>query len=398
MRPTPAATMMPMDLIPSGVNLDVEKLRGLRLEVRSFLADQRRLGTFTPSCDSWLCGWDEEFSQVLASRGWIGMAIPIKYGGAGRSSLERFVVNEELLAAGAPVAAHWVADRQTAPALLRYGTEEQRARYLPPMANGKCFFAIGLSEPDAGSDLASVQTKATRVAGGWEVHGTKVWTSGAHRAHAMFTLTRTSPQDPARRHEGLTQFIVNLSSPGVEIHPILLLSGEHHFNEVVLDGVFVPDGMVLGNVGGGWQQITSELAYERSGPERYLSTFSLLTSVIAHVKGGASHLGCPARQLGELTGRAWTLRQMSLSIASALDRGEVPEIAAALVKDMGTRFENDLIEVVRMVAGVEPDPDAAEGSVPRMLADGLMQSPGFTLRGGTNEILRGIIARALGLR
>lgn len=181
------------------------------------------------------------------------MTVPAEYGGHGRSFVERFAVTEELLAAGAPVAAHWIADRQIVPSLLKYGTEFQRSEFLPKIVRGgECFFGIGMSEPDSGSDLASVRTKAERVDGGWTLTGTKVWTSGAHLAHAFIALARTEPVDPAHRHAGLSQFIVDLRGPGVEIRPIVSMNGgAHHFNEVLLDGAFVPDAMVFGEIGQG---------------------------------------------------------------------------------------------------------------------------------------------------
>jgi alkylation response protein AidB-like acyl-CoA dehydrogenase len=381
-----------VSLVPPVVRLP-EHAEALRGEVREFLAEESSAGRFTPRCDSWLAGWDPGFSRRLAARGWLGMATPRAYGGHGRSALERYVVTEELLAAGAPVAAHWVADRQTAPALLRYGTEEQEQRYLPAIARGECFFAIGLSEPDAGSDLAAVRTRATRAPGGWELTGTKVWTSGAHHAHAFFVLARSAPADGRDRRAGLSQFIVGLSQAGVRIRPITLLTGEHHFNEVVLDGVFVPDEMVLGEPGEGWRQVTSELAFERSGPERFLSTYPLLDSLVRHL---AAHPAAATGAIGEVVARMWTLRRLSLAVAGALAAGEAPDVAAALVKDLGTRLENEVIDVARQLAGVEPDP-AAQG-LAGLLADAVLHAPGFTLRGGTNEILRGVVARALGLR
>ena len=312
----------------------------------------------------------------------------------GASPLERYVVTEELLAAGAPVAAHWVADRQIGPTLMRFGTEEQRRRYLPGIAAGEVYFGIGMSEPDSGSDLASVRTKAERVDGGWALTGTKVWTSGAHRARAFFALARTAPRDEAHRHAGLSQFIVELSSPGVTIRPIPLLTGAHHFNEVVFDGVFVPDTMVLGEIGSGWHQVTSELAFERSGPERFLSTYPLLAALVGEL-GGADRGA--RREVGALVTRLWTLRRMSLAIAGALASGAAPELAAAVVKDLGTRYENEIIDAARLLVAIPPDP-GAEGGFARLLADAVLHAPGFTLRGGTNEVLRGIVARGLGLR
>jgi acyl-CoA dehydrogenase len=397
-------------LAPAPVRLSPETAR-LRAEVREFLASERRAGAFEPRCDAWLAGWDEGFSRRLGARGWVGMTVPTEYGGHGRSALERYVVTEELLAAGAPVAAHWVADRQTAPALLRYGSPALRQRYLPAIARGECYFAIGLSEPDVGSDLAAVRTTAVRVdgdsergvgaragGGGWELTGTKVWTSGAHHAHAFFVLARSSSPEGRDRHVGLSQFVVELDAPGVTIRPIRLLTGEHHFNEVVLDRVRVPEEMVLGRIGEGWRQVTAELAFERSGPERFLSTFPLL-SVLAEslaARPGPADPGA-RRELGVLVSRLWTLRRLSLSVAAALDRGEVPETAAALVKDLGTRLENEITDAARLLAGVPPDP-AAPAALPRLLAEAVLHAPGFTLRGGTNEVLRGVVARALGMR
>lgn len=386
--------MQTMTLVGEVVDLP-DTARELRTQVREFLAEELAAGAFTPRCDTWLSGWDAEFSRRLAARGWVGMTVPTEYGGHGRSPLDRYVVTEELLAVGAPVAAHWIADRQTGPSLLRFGSPYQRERFLPAIAAGECYFGIGMSEPDSGSDLASVRTRAQRVDGGWELSGTKVWTSGAHHAHAFVVLARSAPLDPANRHAGLSQFIVLLDSPGVTIRPIRLLTGEHHFNEVMLDGVFVPDELVLGDIGSGWHQVTSELAVERSGPERILSTFPLLVALVGHLVG--RDVGPVADQgIGALVSRLWTLRQLSLSVAGALAGGRAVDTAAALVKDLGTRYENEVIEAARLLAAVEPDP--LGGGLPRLLADAVLHAPGFTLRGGTNEILRGVIARGLGLR
>jgi alkylation response protein AidB-like acyl-CoA dehydrogenase len=395
----PVRLMPPVRPLPAGA-------AELRSQVRGFLSAERTAGRFVPACDAWLSGWDESFSRRLAERGWVGMTIPREYGGHGRSALERYIVVEELLAAGAPVAAHWVSDRQVGPNLLRYGSESLKRRYLPAIAQGTCYFAIGLSEPDAGSDLAAVRTTGTRADGGWTVSGTKIWTSGAHRAHALIALLRTGPLDGRQRHVGLSQLLIELEQPDVTIRPIISMTGEHHFNEVVFDGVFVPDEQVVGTIGEGWAQVTSELAYERSGPERLLSTFVLLDTLVgelaARSESGSGDMGAgavDAGAVGRVVSRLWACRQMSLAVAGALAAGEAPEIAAALVKDVGTRLESEIIEVARMLTatlGVEPDPEGA--GMAGLLAQAVLHAPGFTLRGGTNEILRGIVARGLGLR
>ncbi|MDR0344231.1 MAG: acyl-CoA dehydrogenase family protein [Nocardiopsaceae bacterium] len=360
----------------------------LRAAVREFLAEQLSAGSFEPRCDSWLSGFSPQFSRALAARGWVAMTWPREYGGHERSELERLTVNEELLAAGAPVAAHWFADRQVGPGLLRHGTPGQRARFLPAIARGECFFAIGMSEPDTGSDLASVRTTATRADAGWRVTGTKLWTSHAHRSHYLLALVRTSHPAGAARHAGLSQLIIDLNAPGVHVRPVPFLDGEHHFNEVVLDDVPVSEDALLGREGEGWAQVTGELAHERSGPERFLSTFPLL----AELARQQSHRGQP--ELGALLAELATLRQLSRQVAERLQAGEAPTAEAALVKDLGTRFENRVIDVTRRVAGIEPDPLSAE-PLARLLADAVLHAPAFTLRGGTSEIMRGIVARAV---
>jgi alkylation response protein AidB-like acyl-CoA dehydrogenase len=375
-----------------------EAAEEVRAEVREFLAAELAAGTFTTHVDTWLSGVDPSFSRRLGERGWLGMTWPRAYGGHERSAMERYAVTEELLAAGAPVAAHWIADRQSGPALLRYGTEEQRRQILPRIAAGECYFVIGMSEPDSGSDLASIRTRATRTdSGDWLVEGAKVWTSNAHTSHYGIVLVRTSPPgEGARgRHQGLSQLVVDLSLPGITVNPIRILDGGHHFNEVVFDGVVVPGEMLLGEEGAGWQQVTAELAIERSGPERFLSTYPLVAEFARRVVDSGDPAGMAV--LGRLSARLLALRQLSLRIAAALDRGELPDIPAALVKDVGTTFEGDVVEEVRRVVEVTPSLDSPD-PLARALAEAQLHAPGYTLRGGTNEILRGIVARGLGLR
>jgi alkylation response protein AidB-like acyl-CoA dehydrogenase len=377
-------------LVPPAAGYDSHD--DLRAEVREFLADQLTSGGFTPSADAWLTGWNETFTKALADRGWLGMTVPTEYGGHGRSHSERFVVTEELLAAGAPVAAHWIADRQIVPSLLKYGTEAQKTEFLPRITRGECFFGIGMSEPDSGSDLASVRTRATRVDGGWTLTGTKVWTSGAHHAHAFIALARTAPLDPAHRHAGLSQFIVDLRGAGIEVRPIISMNGGHHFNEVILDQTFVPDSMVVGEIGQGWQQVTSELAFERSGPERWLSTFALLTETTDQM---AERRIARDADLGRLVARIWGMHHMSTAIAGALERHEAADVPAAVVKVLGTTTEGDIADYADLRVGDELPHDAGFRELVAHAAD---QRPGFTIRGGTNEVLRGVIARGLGMR
>jgi alkylation response protein AidB-like acyl-CoA dehydrogenase len=375
-----------------------EAAERVRAEVREFLAAELAAGTFTPHVDTWLSGVDPAFSKKLGQRGWLGMTWPQRYGGHERSAQERYAVTEELLAAGAPVAAHWIADRQSGPNLLKFGTETQRAEILPRIAAGECFFVIGMSEPDSGSDLASIRTRATRnEAGDWVVNGAKIWTSNAHHSHYGIVLVRTSPpgEGPRGRHQGLSQLLIDLSLPGIAINPIRILDGGHHFNEVVFEDVVVPGDMLLGAEGAGWHQVTAELAFERSGPERFLSTYPLLAEFARRLAAEPDPAGLAA--LGRLSARLLALRQLSLRIAAALDRGELPDIPAALVKDVGTTFEADVIDEIRRAVDVTPSLDSPD-PLSRALAEAQLHAPGYTLRGGTNEILRGIVARGLGLR
>lgn len=362
--------------------------RELRRRVRHFLRDELAAQSFTPGIDGWLTGWSEKFSRSLADQGWIGMTIPRQYGGHGRSHFERFVVTEELLVAGAPVAAHWIADRQVAPSLVKFGTEEQKKVLLPAIAEGRCTFAIGMSEPDAGSDLAGVRTRATPVDGGWRITGTKVWTSGAHHADKILVLARTSGTH-ADRHKGLSQLIVDLDAPGVKVLPIESMDGGHHFNEVVFDDCHVPDSDLLGTEGQGWQQVTAELGYERSGPERFLSTALVLRLLIGHMADAS--IGADPT-MGRFLARLHALHQMSLSVAAALERGEKADVAAAMVKMLGTTTEGDLVEAADYLTG------SLRGALRQAVALATVQRPGFTLRGGTNEVLVGVVARGLGLR
>jgi alkylation response protein AidB-like acyl-CoA dehydrogenase len=368
---------------------------GLRSELRAFLGQEIADRTPQERGRSW-GGFDPEFSRKMGARGWIGMTWPKRYGGHERTALERYVVLEEMLAAGAPVGGHWVADRQSGPLLLRVGTDKQKDDILPRIAAGECYFCIGMSEPDSGSDLASVRTRASAVQGGFLVNGTKVWTSNAHRAHYMILFCRTGDKGE-QRHAGLTQFLVDLKNidSGLEIRPILDLSGEHHFNEVVFTDMFLPEDALLGSLGGGWEQVTSELAFERSGPERFLSSFTLLVELTRALGPAPSERAAIA--LGRMVAHVLTLRRLSRSVAGMLQAGQNPGVQAALVKDVGTSFEQEIPEIARMLIAAEPDRESTQNFL-AVLAHTILHAPSFTLRGGTREILRGMIARGLGLR
>jgi alkylation response protein AidB-like acyl-CoA dehydrogenase len=361
----------------------------LREKVRELVA---RHGVEDPvgRANSWAKP-DPQFSRLLGAEGLIGMVWPKEYGGHERSQMERYVVLEELLAAGAPVGAHWIADRQTGALLLRYGTEEARRRWVPGMARGEVYACIGLSEPGAGSDLAAVRTSARRDEEDWILSGQKVWTTNAHHAHVMIALVRS--EAGSTRNEGLSQFVIPMDAPGLSIKPIIDLTGGHDFNEVFLDEVRLPASALVGQQGNGWKQVTAELSLERSGPERYLSSMALLVELIRHAGWDRSEQ--VENLVARLAAETWTLRMMSAGVAAKIARGEDPALEAAMVKDLGNAFEQAMPELVQAVVDVDPAGPEPLGLV---LGHLLQVSPSFSLRGGTREILKGIIARGLGLR
>lgn len=371
------------------------ELSGLRRKVREFLDKEIAAGTFVPSSDPQVGGFSPEFSRKVGGQGWIGMTWPARYGGGERSSLERYVVCEELLAGGAPVGAHWSADRQIGPGLLKYGSEEQRQFFLPRVTEGRCFFALGFSEPEAGSDLASIRARARRVDDGWVLNGRKIWTSHGHEAHYIVVLCRTSDPDPDSRHAGLSQFFVKLDAPGVMARPIRTMDGKETFSEVVFEDVRLAENAVFGTLGDGWAQMTTELAHERSGPERFLSAFQLLLQLVRMTDLAPSELRSVA--IGRMVARLSTLRQMSYQVAAGMATGSRPGASSVLVKDLGTVLEGEMTNLCRLVAPRELGGPTGE-RFEELLEQATLAAPSFTLRGGTTEILRGIIARNLGVR
>jgi acyl-CoA dehydrogenase len=375
-------------MVRSGTTARDRELADLRDAVRALAAEWRAAGRYEPRCDAWLRSYDRDFTRELAARGWIGMTWPTDLGGGGHSNVKRLVVTEELLRAGAPVAAHWIADRQIGPAILRYGARELQEEFLPRIASGEITFCLCMSETEAGSDLAAVRTKARRDGEGWRLTGAKIWTSHAHESEYAYVLARTDDSGP--KHAGLTELIVDMGSDGIEVRPILDLEGEHHFNEVFFDDVAVPGRWTLGEVDGAWTQATEQLAFERGGPERLLSTYPLL---VALVEWSSEHEDPAAvTAIGQLVARLKALRRLAFEVAMAMDAGEAPVTRAAMLKHAGTAFEQSVAEVARRLTGIEPDPTG--DGLARLLAQALLAGPGFTIRGGSSDVLLGIIARA----
>jgi alkylation response protein AidB-like acyl-CoA dehydrogenase len=368
--------------------------RALQGEVREFLAAELPRGSFTPGLGM-NAAKDPGFSQKLGARGWLGMALPTQYGGHDRSAVDRLVVTEELLRWGAPVGHHWVADRQSGPVIAKFGTEAQKQQFLPGICRGELSFSIGMSEPDSGSDLASLSTRAVRDGDGWVVTGRKIWTSWADRNDWMILLCRTTPvEESGDKRLGMSQLIVDLRAPGVDVTPIAFIDGTADFCEVVLDEVFVPDDLLLGEVGAGWTQNTSELAFERGGPDRWLSTYLVVEELLRAHETDDPLPTDVADLLGTAAANYWVLCNLTLSVARSIDRGGAPSIEASLVKEMGTRYEQDVLNAVLALIDFEPGLPA-RSLLEQLLVTATLTAPSFTIRGGTNEILRSVAAKGL---
>ena len=367
----------------------------LRAPVRAFLAEAMHKLPAHLRAKSW-AGYDTAFSRELGRRGWLGITLPQEYGGGGRSPFARYVLVEEFLNFGAPVGSHWIADRQSGPLILKYGTEAQKRFYLPPICRGESFFCIGMSEPNAGSDLASVKTRAAKTASGWTLNGQKIWTTNAQACRYMIALVRTSG-DTQDRQKGLSQIIVDLSLPGVTVRPITDLSGDSFFCEVFFDNVLLADDALIGEEGKGWEQVTAELAFERSGPERLFSSIVLFDEWLAFIRTEAGRTPESVRLAGKIVSQLAPLRAMSVAVTEKLARGMSPIVEAALVKDLGTGVEQFIPTAIADDL-FSRDVQNAPLELLQTLNYVTQVAPSYSLRGGTRDILRGMIARGLGLR
>jgi len=369
----------------------------LRKKVRQFIQQHLKDVPASVRARSWM-GFDETFSREMAKAGWVGLTLPKQYGGAGLDPYTRFVIVEEMLSQGAPVAAHWIADRQSGPLINRFGSDAQKEFYLPKICQAEVFFCIGMSEPQSGSDLASIKTKAVKNSEGWLLNGQKVWTTNAHQSKYMIALVRTSGTSEDR-NKGLSQLIVDLTAPGVTVRQIRDLTGDAHFNEVFFENVQLSDDALIGQEGAGWEQVNAELAFERSGPERIYSSIVLLDTWLAYLQTLPTEKINTAtlRLIGKILSQLANLRAMSIATTAQLAEGKSPILEAALFKDMGTLFEQELIQWISDAIGSE-ESTGADDELLRTLVYTLQVAPTYSLRGGTREILRGMIARGLGLR
>lgn len=371
----------------------------LREEVRAFLADDPAVGARPFREEGWIVGFDLEFSRRLAERGWIGMTWPRQYGGGEHTYLDRTIVTEELLLAGAPVAAHWLGDRQIGPALLAHGTEELKSWLVPKIAGAEVTFCVGMSEPNAGSDLVSLTTRAELRGEEFVIQGQKTWTSFAGEAEYCYLLVRTDPD--ARPHRGISEILVPMDTPGVTYRPIRDMVGESHFGEVFLDDVRVPVRFLIGELNRGWYQIMEQLDYERSGIERLISNFPLWRDVVRVAREtGRSRDPWLRQQIAQIEISLRTGRQMVYRVAAMLTEGHKPNFETAVAKTFCTELEQRIARLASEILG--PHSQLLAGSPQAPLegraARNYLYAPAYTIQGGTSEILRNIIAnRGLGL-
>jgi alkylation response protein AidB-like acyl-CoA dehydrogenase len=332
--------------------------------------------------EAWIAGFDRSFSEELGRRGWLGMTWPVELGGGGRPPLERLMVTEALISAGAPLAATWVGDRQIGPTIISYGTEEQQRRYLPPMIAGTVTWCIGMSEPDAGSDLAAVRTKAMRDGDGYVLEGRKIWTSFAHQAEHCYLIARTL--EGSKGHAGLSEFVVDMDAPGVHIHPIVDNCGESHFNEVEFDGVHVPGSALVGTPEQSWKQVMRQLEHERAGIDRLVSNRALYEEfrAVADTTDPVVRDEIARLEIGFRIGRILVIRQVL---------GQTPPGFSAATKAFCTEHEQRVAAFVARTAG-------ASAMLTGRPARAAVYAPAYTIQGGTSTILRNILAeRVLGL-
>ena len=337
--------------------------------------------------DSWIAAPDREFSLELGRRGWLGMTWPTEAGGGGRSPLERFVVFEALIGEGAPLATSWFADRQMGPTLLQFGTPEQQATHLPAILDGTSAWSIGMSEPDAGSDVASIRTRAERDGDHFVVNGQKIWNSGAAAADWIYLIVRTDPDAP--KHQGLSELIVDMRSPGISIQPIQDMTGSRHFCEVWFEDVRVPTENLVGELNGSFRQVMRQMEHERGGIDRLLSNRKLYVDCLPHADLADPRVRqeVAAIESGYRLGRLMVLREVM---------GQAPKQFSAATKTFCTELEQRIAMFCAATLG--PVAMLAEPGLAARVSRNVAYAPAYTIMGGTTEILRNIIGeRVLGL-
>jgi alkylation response protein AidB-like acyl-CoA dehydrogenase len=375
-----------------------------RQEVRDFLEEELRKGTFKPSCDAWIQGYSLEFTKKVAQKGWIGLTWPKEYGGQGRSHIDRLILTEEMLRYGAPAACHWFADRQIGGGILRYGTEEQKREILPKIVAGEAYVGLGMSEPEAGSDLASLRTKATEEGDYYIIDGQKMWTSCGMFMNYIYLVARTDPEAP--KHKGISEFIFETNLPGITITPTIDITGSTAWAEVFFDGVRISKKCLIGEKNRGYYQVLNQLDYERAGLERLMGNYPLFDAIVQFAKGTKRN-GKPLAQetlirqkLAQLQVEFDVGRLLIYRVVLVMEEGRAPNVEAAMAKAYSTAFEQHLAKIAMEILGLYGQLIAESKWAPilGMAPHSYLASTGYSLQAGTSEVLRNVVAsRGLGL-
>ena len=353
----------------------------LRAEAAAVAADA--VARFGRSNDSWINGFSKEFSKELGARGWIGMTWPDNpYSGQRRPAIDRLIVGEELIKAGAPIGASWFADRQMGPALLSYGTPDQQAEFLPGIVAGDTTWCIGMSEPNSGSDLASLKTTAEREGDEFVINGQKIWTSFGNVADYCYLICRTRTDGPP--HAGISEIIVPMDTPGIEVRPIKDMTTNRHFAEVFYTDVRVPAANLVGTEGAAFKQTMKQLEHERGGIDRLVSNYALYRIALEH----ADTSDPVVRQ--EIADIEMKYRIGRILVVREVLR-QAPEGFSAATKCFCTEHEIRVSDFVAKVLG-------PHATLWDDVTRGLVYAPGYTIMGGTSNVMRNILGeRVLGL-
>jgi len=381
-----------------------EEQEAFRQEVRNFLEEELRKGSYTPSCDAWIQGYSPEFTKKVAEKGWIGLTWPKEYGGQGRSNIDRLILTEEMLRYGAPTACHWFGDRQIGRSIIAFGTEEQKKELLPKILRGEAYVGLGMSEPEAGSDLASLKTKAVEDGDEYVIDGQKMWTSCAGFMNYIYLVARTDSEAP--KHRGISEFIIRADLPGITIQPTIDITGGEAWGEVFYDGVRVPKTCLIGEKNRGFYQILNQLDYERAGLERLMGNYPLFDAIIQFTKENRQN-GKPLSQdklirqkLAQLQIEFDVGRLLTYRVVLVMDEGRAPNVEAAMAKAYCTTFEQRLASVATEILGLYGQLLAESKWAPilGMAPHSFLGSKGYSLQAGTTEVLKNIVAtRGLGL-
>ncbi len=375
-----------------------------RKEVSDFLEEEIRNGTFQPMCDGWIQGYSPDLTGKMAARGWIGLSWPREYGGQGRSETDRLILTEELLRYGAPAACHWFADRQIGRSIIAHGTEEQKQELLPLVLKGEAYIGLGMSEPEAGSDLASLQTRAVEDGDDYIIDGQKMWTSCARFMTHVYLVARTDPDAP--KHRGISEFIIDAGLPGISIRPTIDITGSEAWGEVFYDGVRVSKKHLIGEKNRGFYQILNQLDYERAGLERLMGNYPLFKSIIEFTRETERN-GVPLckdplirDKLARLQVEFEVGRLLTYRVVLVMEQGRAPNVEAAMAKAYCTTFEQRLASVATEILGLYGQLVAESKWAPilGMAPHSYLGSKGYSLQAGTTEVLKNIVAtRGLGL-